>query len=151
MVTVRLPPERYSPPDSPVGFPTREEGSADDSDDPETHEESSLHLRQPRRDAFPWPAHRIRLSATGTPLPPSPPAHDHAEDREGSLPSSDLSEATESGESPRRVKDTRVNLPDEVRGLLYQTGLDADFFRWAGKDCSRLDSRQGAPIIRQRS
>jgi hypothetical protein len=124
IVTVRLPPERYSPPDSPaVRLPTLVERSAEDSDDAETRGEPPVHPIPPRRDAFPWPAHQIRLSATGTPLPPSPPAHDHAEDREGSLPSSYVSEATESGDSPRRAKETRVNLPDEVRGLLHQAGL----------------------------
>ncbi|WVO17744.1 hypothetical protein L204_105442 [Cryptococcus depauperatus] len=62
-VVVRMPYKTYSPPDSPPPL-----------NPPKDLKESaeSPPLRRPRREAFPWPESKVRLSPEGTPLPISP-------------------------------------------------------------------------------
>ncbi|OCF57407.1 hypothetical protein L486_04865 [Kwoniella mangroviensis CBS 10435] len=75
-ITFRLPPSTYSPPDSPPkplplpespGLPVGDQDEMAEGEGKIMEEE-----RRPRKEAFPWPSSRVRLSPTGVPLPLSP-------------------------------------------------------------------------------
>ncbi|WVQ99911.1 hypothetical protein IAU59_007054 [Kwoniella sp. CBS 9459] len=103
-INIKLPPPRYSPPDTPPEPLLQIE----DGQGPIGTEAVP---KLPRREAYPWPGHRIRLSATGTPLPPSP--SDPAEDtvRRPSITSTESTEASTGG--MWRGKEVLVSVPDD--------------------------------------
>ncbi|WVQ81990.1 hypothetical protein IAT38_004117 [Cryptococcus sp. DSM 104549] len=64
VVSVRMPHPNYSPPDSPLHVKPQ--------DQVEGEEEKDGASTRSRKEAFPWPETKIRLSPEGTPLPISP-------------------------------------------------------------------------------
>ncbi|WVQ68217.1 uncharacterized protein L199_006424 [Kwoniella botswanensis] len=115
-ITFKLPPSTYSPPDSPLKplhLPESPDLPIGDQDEmAEGEEEFMEEERKPRKEAFPWPKPRIRLSPTGVPLPLSP-------DRPGEntlrRPSIDLStdKEQEVKEGMWNGKPVLISFPDE--------------------------------------
>jgi len=78
-VRVALPPEKYSPPDSPMDLPPPDE-TKEAVELAEGEEAPPPPLppapRVPRKHAFPWPAPKVRISPRSIPLPVSPTEED---------------------------------------------------------------------------
>ncbi|OCF40826.1 hypothetical protein I317_05361 [Kwoniella heveanensis CBS 569] len=101
-INIKLPPERYSPPDSPPKpLPAVEEGQEPLQPEP----------KLPRKEAFPWPGHKVRISATGTPLPLSPGEPSEDTVRRPSIVSTAVTDDGQEG--IWRGKEVLVSVPDE--------------------------------------
>ncbi|WVF72698.1 hypothetical protein IAT40_007516 [Kwoniella sp. CBS 6097] len=103
-INIKLPPERYSPPDSP---PKLLPAAAGTNEVQPVQPEPKL----PRKEAYPWPGHKVRLSATGTPLPLSPGEPGVDTVRRPSVASTVVTE--DSREGLWRGKEVLVSIPDE--------------------------------------
>ncbi|WVW85743.1 hypothetical protein I302_107781 [Kwoniella bestiolae CBS 10118] len=111
-ITFKLPPTSYSPPDSPpkpLCVPTSPLSSMDDPQGDKVEEEEE---RRPRKEAFPWPHTRIRLSPTGIPLPLSPDYPSEDTLRRPSIDSAS-EEEKEAREGMWNGKQVLVCFPDE--------------------------------------
>ncbi|KAK4687954.1 hypothetical protein P7C73_g2169, partial [Tremellales sp. Uapishka_1] len=98
-VLVKLPPERYSPPDSPrVELMLPEE------------------WRNARRNAFPWPTRTSRYSPAGIPLPLTPSTSERASSPEKGRRHSILSpvEAEGKGSGSWKGRTVTVSVPDQA-------------------------------------
>ncbi|WWD02430.1 hypothetical protein V865_000469 [Kwoniella europaea PYCC6329] len=115
-ITFKLPPSTYSPPDSPpkpLPLPESTDLPIGDQDEmAEGKEEITEEQRKPRKEAFPWPKSRIRLSPTGVPLPLSPDQPGEDTLRRPSIDSSTDKEQ-EVKEGMWKGKPVLVSFPDE--------------------------------------
>ncbi|WWC71672.1 uncharacterized protein I206_105630 [Kwoniella pini CBS 10737] len=109
LIEVKLPPTSYSPPDSPPKAPLPD--SNFDKVEQDEREMTMVVERRPRKEAFPWPESKMRLSPPGIPLPLSPelPGKDTLK-----RPSIDWPVIENTGDvHVWRGKEVQVTLPDQ--------------------------------------
>ncbi|WWC93631.1 hypothetical protein V866_000466 [Kwoniella sp. B9012] len=115
-ITFKLPPSTYSPPDlppKPLPLPESPNLPIGDQDEmAEGKEEIMEQERKPRKEAFPWPKSKIRLSPTGVPLPLSPDQPGEDTLRRPSIDSSTDKEQ-QVKEGMWKGKPVLVSFPDE--------------------------------------
>lgn len=130
-VRVNLPPESYSPPDSPVPLVRTEEPEEDadlnvESTDTEGGNDETVEKRPqksptservPRRKAFPWPPAKVRTTPEEIALPQSPTPSDLSSVESVLSPGaqSEVSLPSDNEEPPVwQGKKLRITVPDQV-------------------------------------
>lgn len=112
-VNVALPPQKYSPPDTPaIMSPEKQEGAGEAKEEDTAPTAERVH----RKEAFPWPPMQVGVTPRSIPLPLSPTSDDFSEVEKAFSPQVIT--------PPARYKivtwmgkEVRVAMPEEVSGV----------------------------------